>query len=679
MDTEQTFIRVQERFSQMLTPKVRAALEYMYLFIAITLFCILVVMHANYVQQPGCSSQLSGVETREAQLVQIKITSAGLWSQNESESNVFIDHDGDHDDVSDDDHVVTSVTDHQVELPIADQGDGVDPFLTAKIWFDWIGSGARKGKLDFKFWKTTDVEHNQQDNTKSSNLPVLDNVPPAAAKMDKLDARSSFPISVKETVKAAVNHFGKKWHRRLSFIWRLAKKILRGFQMLWGITGIHVNLDIPKWLRILYLDRLNSYAVQWLEKKNKAFEPTFLYTMEKGFFLLPEEAKSRHNIRTVNISISARHPCFGNRWQQLLINRLVGYDTILMNSLLTYPGQGYLYNFQTKEFYNLSYAQEPQEGPAKFGDYLVTKCGVLMMSLFVFFTTTMSVSFTLRETQTRMLKFTVQLQHHARHHLPTFQLIFVHVIESLVFVPFYDDQLLAFMVLILVWLCELFTLISVRTPISMKFFPRFFLLYFLVFHIYFFSYGYGFSYLALSTTAAFMQHLILYFWNRFEVPTLQRFMQNRRSQLQQHPDFHITSSTILASTLHITRLNTRNPGPVNAGMAPGHALRPGPDQAIPANGIGVPGLEQPLENDIRERVDNPMQNPGQADLQQSETNPNSGGSMNSFSSLLLWILGGASSEGINSFLSIFRDMRDQGQVYAESPRPENGAAQDAQQ
>lgn len=39
-------------------------------------------------------------------------------------------------------------------------------------------------------------------------------------------------------------------------------------------------------------------------------------------------------------------------------------------------------------------------------DYFVTKCGVLIMSLFVFFTTTMSVSFTLRETQSRMLKFT---------------------------------------------------------------------------------------------------------------------------------------------------------------------------------------------------------------------------------------------------------------------------------
>lgn len=28
---------------------------------------------------------------------------------------------------------------------------------------------------------------------------------------------------------------------------------------------------------------------------------------------------------------------------------------------------GYLYNYQTKEFYNLSYAFEPPDGPARFG------------------------------------------------------------------------------------------------------------------------------------------------------------------------------------------------------------------------------------------------------------------------------------------------------------------------
>ncbi|CAI0470531.1 unnamed protein product [Linum tenue] len=454
MDPEQTFIRLQERFSQVLTAKVRATLEYVYLFIAVTLFSILVVMHANYVQQPGCSSELPGVEALDAQLIHIKISSAGLWLHNESEYSIP--------EVPD-----LNVVADKLELPNV----GADDFTLLA---------------------------SKHDTTESSKPMVDDSV----TATEKPEIRSSFSMSAKENFKVAITHFSNKWHRRLLFIWRHILQVAHSFQKLWNITGISLNLDVPKWLRILHLDRANTHAVQWLEKKSKAFEPTYLYTMEKGYFLLPEEARLQHNIRTVNISISAWHPCLGNRWQQLLINRVVGYDTILMNSILSSPGHGYLYNFQTNEFYNLSYAQELPEGPAKFGDYLVTKCGVLMMSLFVFFTTTMSVSFTLRETQTRMLRFTVQLQHHARHRLPTFQLIFVHVIESLVFVPimigilfflfeFYDDQLLAFMVLILVWLCELFTLISVRTPLSMKFFPRFFLLYFLVFHIYFFSYTYG--------------------------------------------------------------------------------------------------------------------------------------------------------------------------------------------
>lgn len=156
----------------------------------------------------------------------------------------------------------------------------------------------------------------------------------------------------------------------------------------------------------------------------------------------------------------------------------------------------------------------------------------------------------------------------------------------------------------------------------------------------------------------------------FQVPALQRFMQNRRSQLQPHPDFHITSSTILASTLHITRLNTRNPGLVNTEVMPEPDFRPRPDMAMPANGAAeVPEhYQEGPENDDPSRGN--IQVPGQPGLRQPETGANPG-TMNSFSSLLLWILGGASSEGLSSFLSIFRDVRDQGQVYAESPRPEN--------
>ncbi|KAH9604825.1 hypothetical protein KSS87_011230 [Heliosperma pusillum] len=647
MDPEQTFIRVQERFSQMVTPKVRTALEYFFLFAAITLFSILVVMHANFVQQPGCSSELPGVQTSEAQLIYIKITGFGLLTQNDSEPSMHAE------------HII-------IDRPQEPDAHGDLNLFAVTDWFNWVASGARKGKLSFKFWKTYD-EFFESDSTIDGRVSKLASHDVRADKEEPYEFLSLFS---KQPVKAVFLHFFRKWHRRLSFVWKHVKRLLGS---LWNIAGLHLNLDIPKWLHILHLDRLNSVAVpptlsvQWLERKIKAFEPAYLYTMEKGYFLLPEEAKIRHNIRTANISISAQHTCFG-----------------------------YLYNYQTREFYNLSYAHEPAKVSASFGDYLVAKCGVLMMSLFVFFTTTMSVSFTLRETQTRMLKFTVQLQHHARHRLPTFQLIFVHVIESLVFVPimigilfflfeFYDDQLLAFMVLILVWLCELFTLISVRTPISMKFFPRFFLLYFLVFHIYFFSYAYGFSYLALSTTAAFMQHLIMYFWNRFEVPALQRFLQNRRSQMQamqQHPDFHITSSTILASTLHITRLNTRNggagpgSGPLNLNAVSGSGVRPSIDVSVPQNvQEGGPGFQEQARNTTQQNGNtgrDPLPIPVH-DPQQPVTGQNPG-NMNSFSSLLLRVLGGASSESLNSLLSIFRDVRDQNQFYADPSRQETDAA-----
>lgn len=66
-------------------------------------------------------------------------------------------------------------------------------------------------------------------------------------------------------------------------------------------------------------------------------------------------------------------------------------------------------------------------------DYLVTKCGVLMMSLFVFFTTTMSVSFTLRETQARMLKFTGMLFDFPNQGVKWCQHQFMHAPGSLFF------------------------------------------------------------------------------------------------------------------------------------------------------------------------------------------------------------------------------------------------------
>ncbi|CAN0023683.1 unnamed protein product, partial [Ectocarpus sp. 8 AP-2014] len=81
---------------------------------------------------------------------------------------------------------------------------------------------------------------------------------------------------------------------------------------------------------------------------------------------------------------------------------------------------------------------------------------------------------------------------------------------------FFSDQLLAFMVLSVVWLCEVYSVVSVRTAVCIRFFPQVFFLYFTLFHVYFFSFPFGFSYLALVTTVLFLQHSMLFCWNRYE-------------------------------------------------------------------------------------------------------------------------------------------------------------------
>ena len=90
----------------------------------------------------------------------------------------------------------------------------------------------------------------------------------------------------------------------------------------------------------------------------------------------------------------------------------------------------------------------------KFNQYFMFRAGVIFSTTFLFFVTTTLVSYTLRETQERMLRFTYQLQHHINNNLPYWSLVFTHLVESLVFVPiivgihfflveFFSDQLVS--------------------------------------------------------------------------------------------------------------------------------------------------------------------------------------------------------------------------------------------
>ena len=283
---------------------------------------------------------------------------------------------------------------------------------------------------------------------------------------------------------------------------------------------------------------------------------TFEYAHHKGYFLLPTSLYSRHAIVTTVVSLAASHPSFGPFPLSLLTYHLFGYDSIVLNHLIRQRHVGYMRNVDTRDISTLAGEEDKQQQqqhtahsspPATAGSslawllssralhlvsLLLFKAELLVTTLFLFFATTTLVSSTLTQTQLRMLHFTDQLRQHLRLHLPIVGLVLEHTMQSLSFVPvvvgilfflfeFFHDQLLAFLLLLTVWLCESYTVLFTRTSTSMLYFPKLFALYFLMFAVYFFSFPYGFHYIAIALTASQLCTCMAYYLFAYEIPAVE--------------------------------------------------------------------------------------------------------------------------------------------------------------
>jgi hypothetical protein len=88
-----------------------------------------------------------------------------------------------------------------------------------------------------------------------------------------------------------------------------------------------------------------------------SIDPVYQFSQEKGFLLLKEDLRKKHNIRLLTISLASDHQCLGDSFQQLLVENFLGYDTIIANSLIyVFQGKGYLYNMNTREIFNFVFA-----------------------------------------------------------------------------------------------------------------------------------------------------------------------------------------------------------------------------------------------------------------------------------------------------------------------------------
>lgn len=143
----------------------------------------------------------------------MQIASAGLWSQNKPGYDAM--------------DAPKRETENAILKATNVDGDGL-PLFGTKSWLTWISSGAKMGKSPLKFWSTdNDVIESQQEASVSSESfkTAADDM---VVKKIKDGSRGRFFLSPKESTKAAIVHLGRKWHGRISFFWRLAKRILGG-------------------------------------------------------------------------------------------------------------------------------------------------------------------------------------------------------------------------------------------------------------------------------------------------------------------------------------------------------------------------------------------------------------------------------------------------------------------
>ncbi|EGZ22244.1 hypothetical protein PHYSODRAFT_256213 [Phytophthora sojae] len=268
----------------------------------------------------------------------------------------------------------------------------------------------------------------------------------------------------------------------------------------------------------------------------------FVYAPQKSLFALLEHADAlQTDVRmdTLYLPMSAR--CFELRWFDelplwtLIRDRVVGYDTILVNQLIRqYGARGFFYREDSRVVVDMSYGVfNPAAAAQSWLRFVAMKFKILHTILFLFFVFTALVAFVLIETQKRMITFAALFQNRQQLQIPFANLVVTFFAQSLMFVPvmvgmlfflfeLYKDRLLAFGVMTVMWAGESFSVVSVRTRLSQAYFPPLFFCLFTLFHVYLFSFPFGFSYIALGATSLLLLQLMLFFWNCFEIPALNR-------------------------------------------------------------------------------------------------------------------------------------------------------------
>ncbi|XP_030081322.1 membralin isoform X1 [Drosophila hydei] len=242
------------------------------------------------------------------------------------------------------------------------------------------------------------------------------------------------------------------------------------------------------------------------------------YSLEYGHLRLSADTRKRLNIPVLTVQLDPNtNACFGDRLTRYLLKRLLGYDDLLMASVRTVAekedNKGYLRNVITGEHYRFvsMWWAAWSSYPAAF----------IVMLLFTF-----SVSMLLRYSHHQIFVFIDLLQMleynvSARFPIaPLLTVILALVGMEAIMSEFFNDTTTAFYIILIVWIADQFDAICCHTSITKRHWLRFFYLYHYAFYAYHYRFSGQYRSLALLSSYLFIQHSMVFFFHRYELPAI---------------------------------------------------------------------------------------------------------------------------------------------------------------
>jgi hypothetical protein len=289
------------------------------------------------------------------------------------------------------------------------------------------------------------------------------------------------------------------------------------------------------------------------------------FSPEIAILALPKKAIQEHNFKSVNVTYTGSK-CFGSWLTQFLLP-VGGVDTVVLNNVIyTMKKRGVLIS-KSGDYY--TWSDKQYSHVKSLGEFIGKKIGILLFSLlsFMFLSTTTALIvrilissgvvllfpvfwvlhlFGVPIINTRILSLSypwigIPMEMLRARNQSTIPFLLAHSFRVIIYYVMYEACQMTFSswfydearpgqrelwIFSIMMLWEYYSMIYVRSNLSIQLFPRASLALFLLYHFYIYSHPYGFSLLALLVMFLYLTALMIYCVRKYEVDAFFRGLVN---------------------------------------------------------------------------------------------------------------------------------------------------------